>query len=539
MTLRNRDLSVMPPDIAAVGQRLMDETAPYRVIGDHLADVLHDAQFADLYQPTGRNAVSPSLLALVTIFQFLEDVPDREAAAMVVLRLDWKYALHLPVAYRGFDYSILCDFRQRVLAHGKDELLFDAILEKVKALGFIKKRGKQRTDSIAVVGAVRQLSALETVTETLRTTIRALEKADPVWAETTLPASFREQYAHLRPDYRLTKPEREALMRQVGADGLWLLEQITAAAPEAVRTLNAVQTMRSVWEQRYHRVEGKVAVREQSVACTALIVTPHDPGVRAGEKRGKRWHGEKVHVTETAEVAAEGENFITVMTTANASSGDAQTLPAIRQKLVERAVVPEKQYVDSGYVSGQQMAQSQSAGIILMGPPLADTSPNGFKISAFTIDRETKQATCPDGKQAVKWRERTDRDGSKAVNIQFAAAECAVCPTRAQCTTSQSGRSVHLSEHYEILEARRAEAQTAEFREEMRARPAIEATLSELVRQHGLRRHRYRGDAKRHFENLLKGAACNLKRLARALRRRWEREKTAAAGGGQLVVASS
>src|SRR3972149_808301 len=126
------------------------------------------------------------------------------------------------------------------------------------------------------------------------------------------------------------------------------------------------------------------------------------------------------------------------------------------------------------------MAQSQSAGIILMGPPLADTSPNGFKISAFTIDREPNQATCPDGKQAVKWRERTDRDGSKAVNIQFAAAECAVCPTRAQCTTSQSGRSVHLSEHYEILEARRAEAQTAEFREEMRARPAIEATLSEL-----------------------------------------------------------
>src|SRR3990170_1112291 len=253
MTLRNRDLSVMPPDIAAVGQRLMDE-------------------------------------------------PAREAAAMVVLRLDWKYALHLPVAYRGFDYSILCDFRQRVLAHGKDELLFDAILEKVKALGFIKKRGKQRTDSIAVVGAVRQLSALETVTETLRTTIRALEKAAPVWAETTLPASFREQYAHLRPDYRLTKPEREALMRQVGAGGLWLLGEITAAAPEAVRTLNAVQTMRSVWEQRYHRVEGKVAVREQSVACTALIVTPHDPGVRAGEKRGKRWHGEKVHVTETAEV---------------------------------------------------------------------------------------------------------------------------------------------------------------------------------------------------------------------------------------------
>ena len=80
----------------------------------------------------------------------------------------------------------------------------------------------------------------------------------------------------------------------------------------------------------------------------------------------------------------------------------------------------------------------------------------------------------------------------------------------------------------------------AEFRERMRARPAIEATLSELVRKHGLRRHRYRGEAKRAFENLLKGAACNLKRLARALVARGERDAAASAqtvGRGPGVAA--
>src|SRR5207248_11368862 len=105
----------------------------------------------------------------------------------------------------------------------------------------------------------------------------------------------------------------------------------------------------------------------------------------------------------------------------------------------------------------------------------------------------------------------------------------------------KSGRSLHLSEHYELA-ARRAEAQTEAFRERMRARPAIEATLSELVRAHGLRRHRYRGEAKRHFENLLKGAACNLKRLVRALVARWEREAAASAravGRGPGVAAPS
>jgi len=516
VTLQCRDLSAMPADIAAVGRQVLPPTNRYRVIGDHLADLLDDAQFADLYDTRGRNALSPALLAMVTLFQFLEDIPDREAAEQVVVRLDWKYALHLPLGDTGFDYSCLCYFRQRVLDQHQDTLVFETILSKVRALGFLKKRGKQRTDSIAVLGAVRQLSALETVTETLRLAVRALTAADAAWLGQAVPASFADQYADLRPDYRLTAEEQAALFRQVGRDGYWLLDRLEEA-PAPLRDLAAVTVMQEVWAQRYTRDAGVVTVRTEVVPCTERIVTPHDPGVRAGEKRGKKWHGEKVHVTETAEAEAGLPTFITDVTTANASSGDAETLPEIRGQLEGRDLRPTEQYVDSGYISGAQLAQSQAAHIELVGPPLQDTSPNGFKIADFAIDRDAKQAICPQGHASVKWSARTERDGSHAVNIQFAAADCAACPLRAHCTTGKSGRSLHLSAHYDLLVARRVEAQTDAFRVRMRARPAIEATLSELVRAHGLRRHRYRGAAKRPFENLLKAAACNLKRLVRAL----------------------
>lgn len=523
MTMHGRDLSEMPPDTAAVGQRVMRADNPCRVIGDALADVLSDEQFSEMYQPTGREAVSPSMLAMVTLFQFQEQVPDREAAEMVAVRLDWKYALHLPLDYTGFDFSILCDFRRRILEHGKEALVFEAILEKVKALGFIKKRGKARTDSIAVIGAVRALSILETVSETLRVAVRAIEKADPTWAGREVPASFREQYARMRPEYRLSKEEREAALRQTGRDGFWLLDRIEASAPKEVREAEAVKVMQAVWEQRYDRVEGKVTTREGTADCTELIVTPHDPGVRAGEKRGKKWHGEKAHVTETAEAGK--VNFITDVTTAGASSGDGEALPRIREGLARRDLSPPEQYVDAGYVSGKQMTESRAAGTVLMGPPLPDTSPNGFKIRDFEIDRAARRAACPGGQKSVRWSERTDRDGSKAANIQFGASACAVCPLRDGCTSGQGGRSLHLSEHYETLEERRAEATTQEFARKMRARPAIESTLSELVRGYGLRRHRYRGDGKRHLENLLKAASCNLRRLVRALLGRLERAK--------------
>lgn len=540
MTLHRRDLAAMPADIAAVGQALLPESNPYRVIGDHLADVLDDAHFADLYATTGRAAISPSLLALVTLFQFMENIPDREAAEQVVVRLDWKYALHLPVTDAGFDFSCLCYFRQRLLEQAQERLVFEQILGKIQALGFVKKRGKQRTDSLAVLGAVRQLSALETVTETLRLAVRALAQAAPDWVARELPASFVEAYAHSRSDYRLSADERQAALQQVGHDGVWLLERLAATAPATLRELEAIAVLRTVWAQRYERVDGRVQGRATTVDCTELIVTPHDPGVRAAEKRGTKWRGDKVHVTETAEPG--GPTFITDVTTAAAPSVDSAALPRIRQRLAERALPPGEQYVDAGYVSGPQLAQSQDAGIDLVGPALPDTTPNHLKIADFTIDRAAKRAICPQGHPSVKWGVSIEPDGSESVHIQFAAAVCAACPLRAQCTTGKSGRSLRLSAHYELVAARRREAQTEEFREGMRARPAIEATLSELVRKHGLRRHRYRGEAKRAFENLLKGAACNLKRLARALAARGERDAAASAlavGRGLGVAAPS
>jgi len=450
----------------------------------------------------------------VTIFQFMEDLPDREAADAVVTRLDWKYALHLSLDYAGFDFTDLCHFRQRLLAHGAERLVFDQLLADIKALGYVKKRGRQRTDAIAVLGAVAHLSLLELAWETLRLAVRALEAADPAWSAQTLPASFREAYGERRHDYGLSEVEQAAALQAAGTDGYWLLGQLAQEAA-ALRDLPAIATLRTVWAQRFVQEAGQVRLRPNRVPATERVLTPHDPGVRAGEKRGQGWEGEKAHVSETAE--DDLPHFLTDVATGNASGGDTEALPGIRANLAANDVLPGEQDVDCGYVSGQQLAQSDATGIELVGPPRVDSSPNTFKMADFPIDRAAHQATCPQGQVSVKWGETTDRDGSRAVHIQFAAKTCAACPLRAQCTTAKDGRSLHLSEHFERVQAHRALAQTPEYRARLRRRAGIEATLSELVRQHGFRRHRYRGEGKRPFENLLKGAACNLKRLARAL----------------------
>lgn len=283
-----------------------------------------------------------------------------------------------------------------------------------------------------------------------------------------------------------------------------------------------VQTLATMWEQRYARVDGPVRRRATTVDATELVVTPHDPGVRIGQKRGHVWWGDKVHVAETiadpdAADPAERVRSITDVTTSPAPSGDGEALGGIHAHLTERALLPRAQVVDSGYVSGKHLAESAALGVDLAGPPLADTPKNGFKLADFTLDRDARRAICPAGQVSTQRGVRTERDGSRSLQIRFPAAVCAACPLRPQCTTSTDGRNLSVSEHYDRRAARRAEAQTPAFRDKPTARAGIEATLSELVRAHGLRRHRYRGEAKRHFEHLLKAAAGNLMRLARAL----------------------
>lgn len=94
----------------------------------------------------------PAQLAQVTLMQFAEHLSDRQAAAAVRARIDRKYALCLELDDPGFDYSVLCEFRARLLVAEKEALLFEALLTCCREAGLLRARGRQRTDSTAVLG---------------------------------------------------------------------------------------------------------------------------------------------------------------------------------------------------------------------------------------------------------------------------------------------------------------------------------------------------------------------------------------------------
>jgi transposase len=93
-------------------------------------------------------------LAFITVFQFLEKLPGRQAAESLRLRIDWKYALRLPLTYEGFDYSVLSEFRDRLIEHAAEGRVFETLVQAFRGMGLIKERGKQHTEStVMLMGA--------------------------------------------------------------------------------------------------------------------------------------------------------------------------------------------------------------------------------------------------------------------------------------------------------------------------------------------------------------------------------------------------
>ena len=227
---------------------------------------------------------------------------------------------------------------------------------------------------------------------------------------------------------------------------------------------------------------------------------------------------ERPYGSETAEDGEAEARFITDIEVIAANDGDSEVLGEIQERLIGRGLKPDEHFVDRGYVSGPNLANSHGRGIELVGPALADTSPKpqGYKQGDFDIDFEACQATCPQGRTAEAWRPYRECDGWTRIEVIF-GSQCHDCPARDLCAPGKKGRKLSLSPFYHYLYQRRAEQETEAFKDRMKRRAAIEGTISELTRKHGARRARYRGKAKVRLQMLFSGAAANLKRLARAM----------------------
>jgi hypothetical protein len=140
-------------------------------------------------EQNGRPAQEPVRMTAVTILQFMERLPDRQAAEACAWDQRWKLALHMEVDEPGFHPTTLVKFRNRLIEHGLERIGFEGVLNAMREAGYLPKKTRQRLDSSHVIGLVSHMSRLECVRETIRLALEALEPIEVLFRPEAWPLS--------------------------------------------------------------------------------------------------------------------------------------------------------------------------------------------------------------------------------------------------------------------------------------------------------------------------------------------------------------
>ncbi|MFF9690488.1 IS1182 family transposase [Streptomyces sp. NPDC014623] len=498
---------------------------------DRLDGLWCDKDFANWYPRDGRPGLSPAQLATVCVLQFVLGLSDRQAAEAVRCCIDFKYALAMELEDPGFHHSVLADFRDRLTEDGRADRLLDLALARLKEAGLVRERTTQRTDSTHVLAAVRDLTRLELVAEAVRAALEEVAGISPHLLDGLVDEDWGCRYGRpVRLGKNPTKPKTRILA--TGDDAARLLEHLHRHGAERVSGPH-VQALHQVIVQNYHcgaagRLRWRTAEKEGGPGLppsSRAIVSPYDTSARyARHGHIISWKGFTAHLTETC--APDRPNVITDVATTAATAHDSQVLPGVHTRLARRGLLPAEHLVDAGYTSLPHLEQAARDHQVTVSGPL-NSNPTrqhrqneGFARDDFHIDYDKQQVTCPQGQVSAGWHDPYPTSSPTAAPLivaRFTKSQCRPCPVRTQCTsTADNARTVGFPpRELRDLQLRvRTEQQTPEWKARYAVRSGVESTVNEFAHGHGMRRCRYRGQAKAHTQHVLTAIAVNIERLS-------------------------
>lgn len=530
MSIQPRQPNDIPEETQRVAQAAFPKGNLCMRIRDELGTLYSDERFVDLFAVRGQPAESPGRLALVTIFQFAEGLSDRQAADSVRARIDWKYALGLELTDPGFDFSVLSEFRDRLIAAHREQLLLDTLLDRLKQKQLLKARGRQRTDSTHVLAAIRELNRLEVVGETMRRALNELADAAPDWLRTIAKPEWFPRYAQRFDSIRLPKDPaaRQTLVETIGVDGVVLLNAMrTAPESETLRLLPGVEILRRVWVQQFYTeiaedytIHCRLRANEEQPPGELRLHSPYDPDARYSAKRTTEWVGYKAFVTETCD--DDGLHLITHVDATSAVTQDVDMGEPIHAALAEKDLLPDEHLMDAGFLDAEFLVNAQEAyHVEIVGPVKKDVrwqanTGKGFGLSEFKVDWQTQTVICPHGQMSSSWSEQHNASHKQVIQVKFKPSICRACPAHSDCTRSKRGmRTLVLqpqTQHEALQQVRRTQ-ETPEFRKRYAKRSGIEGTISQGTRAFALRQSRYIGLIKTRLQMIATATAINLHRL--------------------------
>jgi hypothetical protein len=475
-------------DVESVAGHLLKPGSVFAFLAEHRRELFPEELFTDLFPSSrGRPSVPADVMATVIMLQALNGLSDAETVDAVTFDLRWKAAVGWPVTAAGFHPTTLTYWRRRLAASARPDRIFDAVRDVVAQTGVLKGKTRRALDSTVLDDAV---ATQDTVTQ-LIAAIRRVRRVVPGAAEVAARWCTAHDYDDPgKPAIAWDDTEaRAALVDALVGDALRLLGHLpeTEHGPEAA---DALALLALVAGQDVEPVDGGDGAdgrwRIRRGVAKDRVISVVDPDARHAHKTvSRRQDGFKAHLAVEPDTGLVTACELTKATGADTADGAVGIDLLDRDDTLDAADGDIEVLGDSAYGTGHALAAILGAGHVpLVKPwPTKPAVPGGIDIDEFIVDEARGTATCPAG---------VTRAISRTRWVTFGVA-CRGCPLRERCTTSTTGRSLHLHEHDALQREHRQRAKDPQWQADYRQhRPMVERSIAWLVRGPN-RKLRYRG----------------------------------------------
>lgn len=497
-----------------------------------------DFSFADqlcapLYSAQGQRPYAPSLKLKIHFVQRYHDYSDREMEEAILYHLHLKRFLGVPVAFNGFDHSTLGLDRDRM-----GSALFDAchhhILSQALAQGLWGKEGERwLIDSFHTYANIAKVGAYRLIQQGILQLIHHIKRTYP------------KLYTSLLQDYTLHNLLKRISDRTPEKDRLVLFSRLVVEAYSLLHWLesdkinplfwtwgNAKQQLRCLELQailyqilqentkpvdpdkpegtkseplQYRKLSKKEKPQDR-------IRNAYDSEIRCGYKsKSVKFTGDKVQIVESRD---NGLILDAEPIPGNEWDGE-RAIPMVKRVMDCHGIKPKELIGDTSYGTGENRQKTQEMEILLIAPIQKSTNPTGLLDNDwFVYDAEEDQVTCPQGYSTSK---KVRNNPSQGYQFKFEEHTCQACPLLEQCTTNKKGRTIFISDHYELMEQGKSYNQTEAGKRALRDRYDVERTNHEVANHHGLRKPRTRGREALRISSKLTAMVINVKIMVKKL----------------------
>jgi transposase len=193
------------------------------------------------------------LLPLTTFFQFVEGLTDLQAMDAVRTRIDWKYALHLPVNTLSFRENSLCEFRQKIIHDRAGQREYQKMVDRLITFNPPYHQTGQDFEILAMVCGICSVNTMNWALDSMRAALGALASYFPEWLRQVAQPHWYWRFNQLAPlPYPVPSMRQQELsMEKLGADIHHLLEEVQRSNSREIKELRELITLRQIWERQF------------------------------------------------------------------------------------------------------------------------------------------------------------------------------------------------------------------------------------------------------------------------------------------------